>query len=301
MRMRYERRDPRPEDLRQIDELKSIVDSQEKDIFDLTEQLREVQLYQQQQQMQNHQNQAQQNANQSKKNKNKNNKNSNNNRNNINNISSNGNSNNNTQQQPQQTQQNANHEQQQRMKPPPLIKTIIYEEENENELYEQQIREERENAKKIRQQEIEAEMHQQQDGVTVELVPESPDYQNKNFEEISEAHIVSDMNNIPDVVVAPSPHDKLQDIRVEVISTIEPANIQIVPFERSECNGHSTIDMELDWWVVNFVIYFLLFSSFFFSNEKSWLSVFFGARKKTLYLCLSIYCLTEKYFPSFCN
>jgi hypothetical protein len=236
--MRYERRDPRPEDLRQIDELKSIVDSQEKDIFDLTEQLREVQLFQQQQQMQNHQSQAQQNANQSKKNKNKTNKNTSNNRNNS---STNGNSNN-TQQQPQ-TQQNANHEQQQRTKPPPLIKTIIYEEENENELYEQQIREERENANKIRQQEMEAELHQQQDGVTVELVPESPDYHTKNFEEISEAHIVSDMNNIPDVVVAPLPHDKLQDIRVEVISTIEPANIQIVPL--GECNG-SAIDLELD-------------------------------------------------------
>jgi hypothetical protein len=249
--MRYERRDPRPEDLRQIDELKSIVDSQEKDIFDLTEQLREVQLFQQQQQTQNHQNQAQ-NVNQSKKNKNKTNKSSSNNRNNINNISSNGNSNNNTQQQPQQTQQNANHErdqqQQQRMKPPPLIKTIIYEEENENELYEQQIREERENAKQIRQQEMEAGMQQQQDGVTVELVPESPDYLTKhmNMEEISEAHIVSDMNNIPDVVVASSPHDKLQDIRVEVISTIEPANIQIVPLDSSECNGNATIDLELD-------------------------------------------------------
>lgn len=249
MRMRYERRDPRPEDLRQIDELKSIVDSQEKDIFDLTEQLREIQLYQQQQ-MQNHQNQTQQNANQSKKNKNKNNKNSNN-RNNINHISSNGNSNNNSQHQPQ-TQQNADDEEQQqqqkqqRTKPPPLIKTIIYEEENENELYEQQIREERENANRILQQEMEAELqHQQeQDGVTVELVPESPDHHKKNFEEISEAHIVSDMNNIPDVVVAPSPHDKLQEIRVEVISTIEPANIQIVP-PGIECNGCS-IDMELD-------------------------------------------------------
>lgn len=38
--MRYERRDPRPEDLRQIDELKSMVDSQEKDISYLTGQLR---------------------------------------------------------------------------------------------------------------------------------------------------------------------------------------------------------------------------------------------------------------------
>jgi hypothetical protein len=258
MRMRYERRDPRPEDLRQIDELKSMVDSQEKDIFYLTEQLRELQLNQQQEQMQNHQNQTnQQNVNQSKKNKIKNNKNSNNNRNNINNISSNGNSNNNEQQQtrqPQQTQQNANHERdqnQQRMKPPPLIKTIIYEEENENELYEQQIREERENAKMIHEQEMESEMQHQQDGVTVELVPESPDYATKhmNMEEISEAHIVSDqdiMNNIPDVLVAPSTIDKLQEMQIEVISTIEPANIQIVPVSSSECNGNATIDLELD-------------------------------------------------------
>lgn len=255
MRMRYERRDPRPEDLRKIDELKSMVDSQEKDIFYLTEQLRELQLNQQQQ---NHQNQAnQQNVNQSKKNKSKNSKNSSNNRNNINNISSNGNSNNNTQQQtrqPQQTQQNANHErdqQQQRMKPPPLIKTVIYEEENENELYEQQIREELENAKMIHEQAMESQMQHQQDGVTVELVPESPDYATKhmNMEEISEAHIVSDqdiMNNIPDVLVAPSPHDKLQEIHVEVISTIEPANIQIVPIHSNECNGNATIDLELD-------------------------------------------------------
>lgn len=243
--MRYERRDPRPEDLRQIDELKSMVDSQEKDIFYLTEQLRELQL----QQQQNQQSQA---VNQSKKNKSKNNKNSNNNRNNINNISNNnGNSNNdnNTQQQaspPQQIQQNANHEP--RMKPPPLIKTIIYEEENENELYEQQIREERENARRDREQEFD-----QQDGVMVELVPESPDYATKHtsLEEISEAFIISEqdiMNNIPDVVVMPSPTgvDKLQEIHVEVISTIEPANIQFVPIDRSECNRTVAFDPELD-------------------------------------------------------
>lgn len=48
MRLRYERRDPRPEDLRYIDELKSIVDSQERDIYHLTEQLRESQLVNQQ-------------------------------------------------------------------------------------------------------------------------------------------------------------------------------------------------------------------------------------------------------------
>lgn len=257
MRCRYERRDPRQEDLRQIDELKSMVDSQEKDIFYLTEQLRELQLNQQQEKMQNHQNQTnQQNANQSKKNKSKNNKNISNNRNNINNISSNGNSDNNTQQQTRQpqTQQNANHERdqhQQRTKPPPLIKTIIYEEENENELYEEQIREERENAMKIHEQVMESEMQNQQDGVMVELVPESPDYATKhmNMEEISEAHIVSNqdiMNNIPDVLVSLSTNDKLQEIRVEVISTIEPANIQIVPFDSSVCNGHAAIDPELD-------------------------------------------------------
>lgn len=44
MRMRYERRDPRPEDLRQIDELKSIVESQDRDLRLLTERFREIQL-----------------------------------------------------------------------------------------------------------------------------------------------------------------------------------------------------------------------------------------------------------------
>lgn len=48
MRMRYERRDPRPEDLRHIEELKNIVESQERDICFLTEQLRELQLTHQQ-------------------------------------------------------------------------------------------------------------------------------------------------------------------------------------------------------------------------------------------------------------
>lgn len=251
MRMRYERRDPRPEDLRQIDELKSVVDSQEKDIFYLTEQLRDFQLQQQQQNQENQTNQ--QNTNQSKKNKgmSKNNKNiSNTNKNNANN---NGNSNNNDQPQmrhhaePQQTKQSANHErdqQQYRMKPPPLIKTIIYEEENENELYEQQIREEREHAKKSQDQEFESELQSQQNGVTVELVPESPDYTTKDrtMEEISEAHLISDQEfYIPDVVVLPptSPDDKNREIRIEVISTIEPANIQIVS------NGNSALD-ELD-------------------------------------------------------
>lgn len=264
--MRYERRDPRQEDLRQIDELKSMVDSQEKDISYLTGQLRELQLHQQMQTLQN-----QQNANQSKKSKGKNNKNGLTNNRNIINTNENSNNNNNnsndTQQQmrhqngPQQPQmpQNANHErdqqQQPRMKPPPLIKTVIYEEENEEELYEQQIRDERENAKKIHEQEAECELQHQQDGVMVELVPESPDYATKakhmNLEEISEAHIVSNheiMNNIPDVVCFPTPStgDKLQEIRIEVISTIEPANIQIVPSDGYECNRNDSLDLELD-------------------------------------------------------
>lgn len=249
MRMRYERRDPRPEDLRQIDELKSVVDSQEKDIFYLTEQLRDFQLQQSQQNQTN-----QQNTNQSKKNKgNKNNKNMEN-FNKSNNANINGNSNDDEEPQmrhhaePQQTKQSADHgrDQQQRMKPPPLIKTIIYEEENENELYEQQIREERENAKKSQDQAFESELHSQQNGVMVELVPESPDYTTKDttMEEISEAHLISDREfYIPDVVVLPasSPNDKNQEIRIEVISTIEPSNIQIVS------NGIAPLDDELDW------------------------------------------------------
>ncbi|XP_054725546.1 uncharacterized protein LOC129235627 isoform X2 [Anastrepha obliqua] len=44
MRMRYERRDPRPEDLREIDELRSRCESQERDLFDLTDRLREMQI-----------------------------------------------------------------------------------------------------------------------------------------------------------------------------------------------------------------------------------------------------------------
>lgn len=45
--MRYERRDPRPEDLRQITELKNIVDAQDRDLRILTERLREIQMFQQ--------------------------------------------------------------------------------------------------------------------------------------------------------------------------------------------------------------------------------------------------------------
>jgi hypothetical protein len=44
--MRYERRDPRPEDLNQIDELKSIVEAQDRDLQILTERLREIQINQ---------------------------------------------------------------------------------------------------------------------------------------------------------------------------------------------------------------------------------------------------------------
>lgn len=50
MRMRYERRDPRPEDLRQITELKNIVEAQDRDLRILTERFREMQIYQQHQQ-----------------------------------------------------------------------------------------------------------------------------------------------------------------------------------------------------------------------------------------------------------
>lgn len=45
--MRYERRDPRPEDLRQITELKSIVEAQDRDLRILTDRFREMQMYQQ--------------------------------------------------------------------------------------------------------------------------------------------------------------------------------------------------------------------------------------------------------------
>lgn len=45
MRMRYERRDPRQEDLQQIEELKSVIESQDRDLRLLTEQFREMQLH----------------------------------------------------------------------------------------------------------------------------------------------------------------------------------------------------------------------------------------------------------------
>nr|XP_014086819.1 uncharacterized protein LOC106615217 isoform X1 [Bactrocera oleae]XP_036225196.1 uncharacterized protein LOC106615217 isoform X1 [Bactrocera oleae] len=44
MRMRYERRDPRTEDLREIDELRTRCESQERDLFELTDRLREMQI-----------------------------------------------------------------------------------------------------------------------------------------------------------------------------------------------------------------------------------------------------------------
>jgi hypothetical protein len=257
MRMRYERRDPRPEDLRQIDELKSLTDTQEKDIFHLTEELRELQL--QHQQLQQQFSSLQQNSsssnnnNQSKRNnKSKNNKNSNN-SNNVKSQNHNGNANNsvnpqmnhmptssstnnNTQQQ-SQTNTNQNHQQQQqqqgRVKPPPLIKTVIYEEENENELCEEQLREERENnAKRIYQNNSSDEFNNNSNGVMVELVPESPDCESKHqHEEISEAQIITDnelLKNVP-ILMAPISNGKSHEIQVEVISTIEPSNIQIVP------------------------------------------------------------------------
>lgn len=45
MRIRYERREPRPEDVREIHELKSIVDAQDKDLRNLTEKLRSMQMH----------------------------------------------------------------------------------------------------------------------------------------------------------------------------------------------------------------------------------------------------------------
>lgn len=247
MRVRYERREPRVEDIARINELKSVVDSQEKDICQLTEQLRDLQL-----QMQSHQNQLnqQQNSNQSnggggKKNKG---------RNNSNNKNNNNRSNNNVRHQTQQqnaTESNATtHDdeiseeiqqqtpkmpKQQRIRPPPLIKTVIYEEENENELYEEQLREERER---------EAMAAAVDNDFTVEHVPESPDAMSTNkriLEEISEALIVQDHEilNQP-VIPSPTPDHKNQEIAIEVISTIEPSNIQVIPFVE---NG---LDLELD-------------------------------------------------------
>uniref|UniRef100_A0A182WDU4 Uncharacterized protein n=1 Tax=Anopheles minimus TaxID=112268 RepID=A0A182WDU4_9DIPT len=49
MRLRYERREPRMEDLQQIEELKNVIDLQERDLRQLTERLRDMQLQQMQQ------------------------------------------------------------------------------------------------------------------------------------------------------------------------------------------------------------------------------------------------------------
>ena len=51
--MRYERRDPRAEDVREITELKNLIEAQDKDLRKLTERLREIQMSQQQEQQQN--------------------------------------------------------------------------------------------------------------------------------------------------------------------------------------------------------------------------------------------------------
>lgn len=58
--MRYERRDPRPEDLQQIEELKSVIESQDRDLRLLTEQFREMQLHEKQLQQRLFQQQQQQ-------------------------------------------------------------------------------------------------------------------------------------------------------------------------------------------------------------------------------------------------
>lgn len=52
MRMRYERRDPRPEDLREIEELRSRIEAQDRDLRRLTEKLRELQMLSSNQQQQ---------------------------------------------------------------------------------------------------------------------------------------------------------------------------------------------------------------------------------------------------------
>lgn len=45
MRIRYERREPRAEDIREIQELKSVIEAQDKDLRLLTEKLREIQMH----------------------------------------------------------------------------------------------------------------------------------------------------------------------------------------------------------------------------------------------------------------
>lgn len=46
MRIRYERREPRSEDVRTIQELKGIIEAQDKDLRLLTEELRKMQIHQ---------------------------------------------------------------------------------------------------------------------------------------------------------------------------------------------------------------------------------------------------------------
>lgn len=46
MRIRYERREPRAEDIREIQELKMMIEAQDKDLRLLTEKLREMQMQQ---------------------------------------------------------------------------------------------------------------------------------------------------------------------------------------------------------------------------------------------------------------
>lgn len=57
--MRYERRDPRQEDLQQIEELKSVIESQDRDLRLLTEQFREMQLHERELQQRLYQQQQQ--------------------------------------------------------------------------------------------------------------------------------------------------------------------------------------------------------------------------------------------------
>lgn len=45
MRIRYERREPRAEDIREIQELKSVIEAQDRDLRLLTEKLREFQMH----------------------------------------------------------------------------------------------------------------------------------------------------------------------------------------------------------------------------------------------------------------
>lgn len=236
MRMRYERRDPRPDDLRQIDELKNVVESQERDICDLTEQLRDLQLQQQQNvQANSNNNISNNNQQQSRRGKGGRGK-MNNNPKNQNNSTQN----NNQQfhlklQQQQQEQQNyLIHEEQehQQKKPPSLMKTVIYEEECENELYEEQNRIEKEKNEAI----YEHNMHQ-----LVEEIENSVSGMKRN-EEISEAIIVpaSELMNSQPEIVESTAADKLQDFHSEIISNCESSHIQIVPLE-TEIN-----DLDLD-------------------------------------------------------